>query len=71
MNAQERAELAAWVKEEQTVIEPRIEARLRDGIRNTVADECPCDRGYANCYGGEFGPCPVCACPACKGGGGA
>ena len=28
---------------------------------------CPCERGMSNCYGGEFGPCPYCACPRCKG----
>lgn len=26
---------------------------------------CRCEQGYSNCYGGEFGPCGMCACPKC------
>lgn len=27
---------------------------------------CRCERGETNCYGGEFGPCGLCPCPACR-----
>ena len=31
-----------------------------------ITGRCPCLRGKSNCYGGEFGPCPYCACARCN-----